>query len=211
MHSPIQMMWPSSEVVNYTFETVADGIPIPWEWLGCRTAPCWLLRKWNFIPPKNGSKPKWKCSRSLYSWSGGLLDIVLHPDYAKNGWIYITYASTEGGGEGGNTHKSQTRKRKSRPNRITIQMRGNTTKGQHFGSQLYLTMKVICTSQQENVAQSCQSTRHHSWQRKIPLHADGRIPADNFVKPKKAAILRKRRTKTHRHPDNFFVTVGDDP
>jgi hypothetical protein len=23
-----------------------------------------------------------KCSRSLYSW-GGLLDIVLHPDYAK--------------------------------------------------------------------------------------------------------------------------------
>jgi hypothetical protein len=29
------------------------------------------------------------------------LDIVLHPDYAKNGWIYITYASTEGGGEGG--------------------------------------------------------------------------------------------------------------
>jgi hypothetical protein len=79
---------------------------------------------------------------------------VLHPDYAKNGWIYITYASTEGGGEGGNTHKSQTRKRKSRPNRITIQMRGNTTKGQHFGSQLYLTMKVICTSQQENVAQS---------------------------------------------------------
>jgi hypothetical protein len=43
-------------------------------------------------------------------------------------------------------------------------MRGNTTKGQHFGSQLYLTMKVICTSQQENVAQS-QSTRHHSWQR----------------------------------------------
>jgi glucose/arabinose dehydrogenase len=34
---------------------------------------------------------------------GGLLDIVLHPDYAKNGWIYITYASTEAGEEGGNT------------------------------------------------------------------------------------------------------------
>jgi glucose/arabinose dehydrogenase len=26
---------------------------------------------------------------------GGLLDIV-HPDYAKNGWIYITYSSTGG-------------------------------------------------------------------------------------------------------------------
>jgi glucose/arabinose dehydrogenase len=29
---------------------------------------------------------------------GGLLDIALHPDYASNGWIYITYSSPEGGG-----------------------------------------------------------------------------------------------------------------
>jgi hypothetical protein len=28
-------------------------------------------------------------------------------------------------------------------------------------------MKVICTSQQENVRRVCQSTRHHSWQRKF--------------------------------------------
>jgi hypothetical protein len=40
------MMTLQEEVVNYTF--VADGIPIPWEWLGCRTAPCWLLRKVEF-------------------------------------------------------------------------------------------------------------------------------------------------------------------
>ena len=29
---------------------------------------------------------------------GGLLDIKLHPDYAKNGWIYITYAKPVEGG-----------------------------------------------------------------------------------------------------------------
>src|SRR5690242_2922898 len=30
---------------------------------------------------------------------GGLLDIILHPDYANNGWIYLSYAKPgEGGG-----------------------------------------------------------------------------------------------------------------
>lgn len=27
------------------------------------------------------------------SWQGGLLDLVVHPDYEENGWIYLTYAS----------------------------------------------------------------------------------------------------------------------
>jgi glucose/arabinose dehydrogenase len=29
---------------------------------------------------------------------GGLLDIQLHPDYAQNGWIYISYAKPVAGG-----------------------------------------------------------------------------------------------------------------
>jgi glucose/arabinose dehydrogenase len=32
---------------------------------------------------------------------GGLMDIQLHPDYAKNGWIYLTYAKPDGNKEGG--------------------------------------------------------------------------------------------------------------
>jgi glucose/arabinose dehydrogenase len=31
---------------------------------------------------------------------GGLLDIQLHPDYANNGWIYLTYSKPTGD-EGG--------------------------------------------------------------------------------------------------------------
>jgi glucose/arabinose dehydrogenase len=69
------------EVVNY--ETVADGIPIPWEWLGCRTAPCWLLRKVEFYTTLKTAQ-NWKNVPEVYiRGQGGLLDIVLHPDYAK--------------------------------------------------------------------------------------------------------------------------------
>jgi hypothetical protein len=57
-------------------------------------------------------------------------------------------------------------------------MRGNTTKGQHFGSQLYLTMKVICTSQQESGAEFVNPQDITRDNGKIyRLHADGRIPA----------------------------------
>jgi glucose/arabinose dehydrogenase len=80
---------------------------------------------------KNGSKPVKNVPEVYIRGQGGLLDIVLHPDYAKNGWIYITYASTEGGGEGNKTHKSPG-KRKSRPNRITIQMRRKYNQGTAF-------------------------------------------------------------------------------
>ena len=31
---------------------------------------------------------------------GGLLDVVLHPDYAKNGWVYFSYAAPGEGGQG---------------------------------------------------------------------------------------------------------------
>lgn len=35
-----------------------------------------------------------------YGGQGGLGDVVLHPDYAGNGWIYISYAESGSGGRG---------------------------------------------------------------------------------------------------------------
>lgn len=31
---------------------------------------------------------------------GGLLDVALHPDHARNGWIYLSYAGAGPGGVG---------------------------------------------------------------------------------------------------------------
>jgi glucose/arabinose dehydrogenase len=79
-------------------------------------------------------------------------------------------------------------------------MRGNTTKGQHFGSQLYLTMKVICTSQQENVAEFVNPQDITRDNGKIyRLHADGRIPADNPFVGKTGA----KAIYGHRNPQGL--------
>jgi glucose/arabinose dehydrogenase len=49
-----------------------------------------------FIPCSKRQKNRSKNVPEVYNrGQGGLLDIVLHPDYATNGWIYISYASTE--------------------------------------------------------------------------------------------------------------------
>jgi hypothetical protein len=83
---------------------------------------------------------------------GGLLDIVLHPDYAK--MVGFTHhASTEGGGEGGNTKLIRAKLKNESLVQIESYMQ-EINQDSILVPELYLTMKVICTSQQENVAQS---------------------------------------------------------
>mgnify|MGYP003632408576 CR=1 FL=1 len=70
---------------------------------------------------------------------GGLMDIVLHPNYEENGWIYITYAS-EGEGEekGGNTTLMRAKLKDNAfiEKQLLYKATPNTTKGQHFGSRI---------------------------------------------------------------------------
>lgn len=69
---------------------------------------------------------------------GGLLDIELHPDYAENGWIYLTYSSKEGEGDGGNTAlmRAKLNNGKLTGQEVLYKASPNTTKGQHFGSRI---------------------------------------------------------------------------
>jgi len=69
---------------------------------------------------------------------GGLLDVRLHPDFKKNGWIYFTYSSTDGEGEGGNTALIRAQlKDNNLVNTETLYKAGpNTRRGHHFGSRI---------------------------------------------------------------------------
>ncbi|SHF86668.1 Glucose/arabinose dehydrogenase, beta-propeller fold [Flavobacterium fluvii] len=125
---------------NYTLETVVANIQIPWgmTWLPDRT----LLvteKSGTLYQVKNGAKTEIKNVPKVYNrGQGGLLDIVLHPDYAKNGWIYITYSSDEGEGEGGNTKLIRAKLLDGSLTQIESLYKAtpNTTKGQHFGSKI---------------------------------------------------------------------------
>src|SRR3970282_2914911 len=93
------------EVKNYTCETVTSGIAIPWGMAWLPDGSMLITEKSGILYHlKNGQKTKIKNVPAVYDHGqGGLLDIVLHPNYNKSGWIYITYASTVGGGKGSKT------------------------------------------------------------------------------------------------------------
>jgi glucose/arabinose dehydrogenase len=80
---------------NYDYEIVVEGLEIPWSFE-------FLPNEDMLIAERNGtlshySKTNGKTTISglpaiRVEGQGGLLDLKLHPDYATNGWIYISYA-----------------------------------------------------------------------------------------------------------------------
>ncbi len=67
---------------------------------------------------------------------GGLMDIMVHPQFTDNQTIFISYASTAGGGDGGNTAIARAILKGDAlmDLKILYKAQPNTKKGQHFGS-----------------------------------------------------------------------------
>ena len=69
---------------------------------------------------------------------GGLLDIELHPNYKSNGWIYITYASSNDENNGANTSLMRFKIKNNQiiNKELLYSATPNSKKGQHFGSRI---------------------------------------------------------------------------
>lgn len=138
---------------------------------------------------------------------GGLLDIVLHPDYEKNGWIYITYASSEGEEKGGNTALIRAKLENNSLTSIEQLYKAvpNTTKGQHFGSRIafdndgYLYFSIGERGNRDINPQDIKRDGGKIYR----LYDDGRIPEDNpfvGVDGAKTAIY----SYGHRNPQGLI-------
>jgi glucose/arabinose dehydrogenase len=128
------------DLKNYTLETVVSDIPIPWGMTWLPDGSMLVTEKSGVLfHIKNGIKTEIKNVPKVYTrGQGGLLDIALHPNYGKNGWIYITYAAEEGEGEGGNTKLIRAKLQDGGLTQIESLYKAgpNSTKGQHFGSRI---------------------------------------------------------------------------
>ncbi len=114
---------------------------------------------------------------------GGLMDIIIHPNYNENGWIYFSYASSEGEGQGGNTAIARAKLSRNSLDHIEILYKAtpNTKKGQHFGSRLvfdkdgYLFFTIGERGNREVNPQDISIDCGKIYR----LNADGSIPKDN--------------------------------
>ena len=128
------------ENIPFSAELFIDGLQIPWGMAFLPNGGMLITEKaGTLIHFKNGVKTNISNVPAVYSrGQGGLLDVVLHPDFNNNGWIYFTYASEEGGEKGGNTAlmRAKLRDNELYDNELLYKAGPNTTKGQHFGSRI---------------------------------------------------------------------------
>jgi aldose sugar dehydrogenase len=129
---------------------------------------------------------------------GGLLDVVTHPKYAENGWIYWSYNATEAGLHGTEVARGKLGGTKDKPVMTNVEvlfkMSPKSDRGFHFGSRivfdrdgyLYVMFGDRGDSPAKGANQRAQQLNDHAG-KTIRLFDDGRVPPDNpFVKTKDA-------------------------
>ena len=111
---------------------------------------------------------------------GGLLDVVLHPDFQSNGWVYLTYSSSYERGFGTTLARGRLRGAALTDVRELFRMSGPDRSGQHFGSRLAFGTdgKLYMTIGERGSRDRAQDTGDHAGS-VLRLNDDGSVPADN--------------------------------
>ncbi len=195
---------------SFDYEIVVDGIQNPWGMAFLPDGSMLITEKaGEIIHFKDGQKHQISGVPEVYNrGQGGLMDITLHPNFEQNGWIYISYASTEGEGEGGSTAIMRAKLEGNQlTNKETLyKATPNTTKGQHFGSRIvfdndnYMYFSIGDRGAREENPQDVTRDGGKIYR----LNDDGSIPQDNpFVgEPNaKEAIY----SYGHRNPQGMIL------
>ncbi|PKA83815.1 LOW QUALITY PROTEIN: glucose/arabinose dehydrogenase [Ulvibacter sp. MAR_2010_11] len=200
----------SSEARTYSIESVVENLSNPWGMTWLPDGSMLITEKsGTLIHFQNGKKTTIDNVPEVYNrGQGGLLDIELHPNYKENGWIYITFASSEGEGNGGNTALIRC---KLEGNALTnieklYKASPNTTSGQHFGSRIafdkegYLYFSIGERGDRDVNPQNITRDGGKIYR----LNDDGSIPQDNpFINDSKA--IKAIYTYGNRNPQGMAI------
>lgn len=173
------------EVINYTTELVIPDINIPWGMAFLPDGSMLVTEKTGQLYLfKDGIKTLIEGLPEIYvRGQGGLMDLELHPNYKGNGWIYISYASPKGEGEGGNTAimRAKLKGDKLVDQQVIYKAEPNTKQGAHFGSRIefdddgYLYFSI---GERHNRDVNPQDITRDGG-KIYRLYDDGKIPEDN--------------------------------
>jgi aldose sugar dehydrogenase len=170
---------------NYDYEVVVPDLQIAWGMAFLPDGSMLITEKsGELIHFKNNKKQQIKGAPEVYlRGQGGFLDVALHPDFENTGWIYFTYASSEGEGEGGNTALMRAKLQNNElvEKEVLYKATPNTTKGQHFGSRISFDKEghlFFSIGDRGNRDENPQSVNRDGG-KVYRLNLDGSIPSDN--------------------------------
>lgn len=138
---------------------------------------------------------------------GGLFDVVLHPGYRQNGWIYISYNGPGEGGHGTELMRAKLDGHRLTDRQVLFRLLPKTTTGQHFGGRIVFDSKghVFLTLGDRGEMNRAQRLDDHAGS-VIRLNEDGSVPKDNpFVgrkdaKPAKFTLGNRNMQGAALHP-----------
>lgn len=195
---------------EHSYEVIVKDLSIPWGFTFLPDSSMLITEKeGKIIHFKNGQKTEITNVPEVYDrGQGGLLDIVLHPNFSENGWIYFTYASSEGEEDGGHTALMRAKLQNDAltEKQLLYKATPNTTKGQHFGSRIVFDddgFVYFTIGERGNRDVNPQDITRDGG-KIYRLYDDGRIPNDNpfvNVKDAKKAIY----SFGHRNPQGMVI------
>ena len=192
------------------YEVIVPDLSNPW---GFTFLPDHALliteKEGKLIHFKNGVKTEIDGVPKIYlRGQGGFMDIELHPNYEENGWVYFTYASSEGKGKGGNTTlmRAKLKGKQLVDKEVLYKASPNSIKGQHFGSRIafdaenHIFFSVGDRGNRDvnpqDITKDCGKIYR--------LNDDGSIPKDNpFINKKNAK--KAIYSFGHRNPQGMEV------
>lgn len=143
---------------------------------------------------------------------GGLLDVALHPRFAENSLVYLSYAAR--GNDGVGTEVARGRLAGGRLDNVQVIFRQHPkgNRGQHFGSRLVFDRAgyLYVTLGDRGEMERAQKPDDHAGS-VIRLHDDGRVPKDNpFAdragwKPEKYTLGHRNQQGAALHPQSGLL------
>ncbi|MEA1050032.1 PQQ-dependent sugar dehydrogenase [Lamprobacter modestohalophilus] len=225
------------EAKGWGMETIVDGLRHPWSmaWLPDgsalvteRPGQLRLIRQATTSAAALDPTPIRGTPKVCACGQGGLLDISLHPDFADNQLVYLTFA--EGTEDANRTALARGRldleNKRLRDLEILFRNADSKSGGQHFGSRLLwlpdgtLLMSIgdggnpPTSFDGENIRNQAQNPGTH-FGSLLRLNADGSAPADNpFVdqpsaKPEIYSIGHRNIQGLTRDPDSGRIWANE--
>ncbi len=147
---------------------------------------------------------------------GGLLDVILHPEYAQNGWIYLSYAAPGPKGMGTEVARARLSNYQLTDMQVIFRLDKKTQSAHHFGSRLafdragYLYISIGDRGDRPR-SQKLDDQAGSI----IRIHDDGRIPTDNpfqsrtGVKPEIFSYGHRNPQGMALHPDTGRIWIHE--
>ena len=200
----------SSEKQAFRLVTLLNGLENPWslaflpdgQMLVTERAGRLRLVSQDF---KLNPKPIDGLPEVVAQGQGGLFDVVLHPQYAQNGWIYWAYNAPGQGGWGTAMARGKLQGHRMTDVQVLFSMQPKTRSSHHFGGRIVFDQAgfLYLTLGDRGDKDRAQKLNDHAGS-VIRLHDDGRVPEDNpFVK--RVGALAEKWTLGNRNMQGAAV------